>query len=165
MVKFPKIKSTPAMQHLAGAWEKLTRLLQARTEHMRVTNSEGTALVDGELLYFDTGDRQAKRTTAATSAQAEVACVSCEPTAAGGRGVARNQGLAWVLFEPGLTTPAPASGQPAFTSATAGRARNFTPPVGWSKKIGVIEDASTYDTLGGCYVNFNHCCTPTQVPD
>lgn len=165
MIKFPKINATPLMAFLADAWLAMTRILQSRTEHMRVTNAEGTDLVDGELLYFTTGDRQALRTTSVSSGTAEMACVSCEPTPAGGRGVARTNGIAFVLFEPGLVAPAPAANQPAYTSATAGRASNALPGAGWYNRIGTIEDASTYATLGGCYVNINRCCTPTEVAE
>jgi len=161
MIKFPKINATPLMAFLADAWLSLTRILQSRTEHMRVTNAEGTALLDGEVLYFGAGDRQAFRTTQITALTADAACISCEPTPAGGRGVARTQGLAFVLFDPTLN-PAPTSGEPAYTSNVAGRASNKTLGAGFYKRIGTIEDASTFATLGGCYVNLNHCCTPTD---
>jgi hypothetical protein len=101
------------------------------------------------------------RTTTATANSAKFAAVCCEPTAAGGRGVARTENLAWVLFVPGLDPP-PVGGDDAFTCATPGRASNATPVIGFYSKIGKIEDASTY-TQGGCYVLINRCCAPTEV--
>lgn len=159
MIKFPKINATPLMTFLADAWLSFTRNVQANVEHMRVTNAEATPLLDGEVLYFTAGNRQVLRSTDASSASADVACISCQPIAAGAKGVARTGGLAWVLFEPGLVAPAPAAGQGVYNSAVAGRASNL-PPANFELRFGTIEDASTYATQGGCYVNINRCCTP-----
>lgn len=163
MQSYPKIYKTrnPVTMWFVQAWEKMTRLLQARVEHMRITNAEATDLIDGELLYLTTGVENVLRTAAVTEAEATFAAVSCEPTAAGGRGVARTSGLAWVLFEPNLV-PAPAGGEAAYTCATKGRASNVPPLAGFYSRIGTIEDASTYATQGGCYVNISHCCSPSE---
>ena len=162
MIKFPQIDATPTMRLFANAWLALTRIVQSLVEHVRVTNAEATALVDGELLHFSPGVKQALRTTALSSKAAEFACVSCEPIAASGRGIARTQGLTWVLFEAGLVAPAPAAEQAVYTSTTPGRATNSAPKGAgeFYVRIGIIEDASTYATQGGCYVNINRCCVP-----
>jgi hypothetical protein len=162
MLKFPKINTTPLMAFFANVWLEATRIMQARLEHMRITNGEVTALVDGEVLYMS-DDREGSRAISTTAATADAACISCEPTAVGAKGVARTSGLAFVLFVPGLVAPAPAAGQAVYTSDTAGRASNAIGPAGWYTRIGTIEDASTYGTLGGCYVNIERCCTPSAI--
>lgn len=165
MIKFPKINATVLMRFFANAWLDLTRTVQTLVEHNRYTNAEATALVDGEVLYVTSdGTKTVKRTTSDTEAEAEFAGVSCEAFAAGGQGIVRTNGLAWVLFDVGLDDPAPAAGLPAYTSGvSAGRASPITPAAGWYNRIGTIEDASTYATQGGCYVNINRCCTPFDL--
>lgn len=162
MIKFPKIQSTPFSKHFAGAWYRLVNILRKYTEHFPLT-SDGADLVDGELVYAS-GDRLMDRTDTLSEAGAMCIGVTCEPTLDGEQGVIRTGGLAWVLFEAGIVTPAPAAGQTVFTATTPGRANNRVPELGgWTVPIGTIEDASTYDSLGGCYVNINRCCVPEEI--
>lgn len=161
MIKFPKIQATPFSKHIAGAWYRLVNKLRKYAEHWPFTNGEGDALADGELLYIS-GNRTCSRAADDTIPESRVCGVCCEPTASGEQGVMRTQGLAMVLFEPGLD-PAPAAGNLAFVGTVPGRGSNAG-ATAITYTFGTIEDASNYDpvTGGHCYVNINRCCIPIR---
>jgi len=65
----------------------------------------------------------------------------------------------WIAFEPGLV-PSPKGGEDVYvSSAPAGLATNVIPPYDTFIRIGVVDDASEYETRGGCYVNVVPDCT------
>jgi hypothetical protein len=152
MVDFPSLLTGNFL--FKKAWNGLVRRIQTTVEHMRVTNTEQTAMARGHVLGLVAGQRQAE--LAAVNGNYEWCAVACEPIAAGEKGIARISGYAYCLFEDQL---APATGDEAFLSTTAGLLT--TQDTGC--KVGVIGDDTIYATEGACYVFMNHCCTRGRI--
>lgn len=159
MILFPQL--------LSGNWEYakpfigLKRRLQTTVEHIRVTNTEVTAMARGELIVLVNGQRQAARANASALGTAKAIGAMCEATAANATGIARTNGYAYVLFVPGLAPVV--AGSYAYVSETPGRATDSGAGLNAIYRIGIIGDASGYDNVTGgyCMVYLQRCCVPT----
>jgi len=163
MIFYPQLLS--ASQQLKANAAGLIRRLQTTVEHIRVTNAEAADdMLRGHIVCLTAGVRQALLAQADDLGTSEQVGVCCEDIDVDATGIVRTNGKAWVLFE--TLDPAPLAGEPAYLSASdQGLATNVA-PVGvgdYIVQIGLIEDASSYATLGGCYVQLQRCCFETPV--
>jgi len=155
---------TESATPLKQAWDGLIRNIQNYVEHNRATNSSGTDMARGDIVY---ASDHGEVTLAIYDGMAleEPIAVCAMDIDDGDNGVVRTNGYALVHFEDGLTL---VEGTPAYLSGSdAGQATDVDP--GGGVRIGIIANATGYNGVPGvgynpfAYVCLGYTCAPFSL--